>query len=122
LPQPSEALWLANRIEPRSVTAFEAYRLSERLRHHQDVGEQDRGIEPEPPHRLQGDLGGELRREAEFEERTHPSTNRPVLRTVPPRLTHQPDRRRPLPPAGQHFHQRLEGTVVPHTILPKSLS
>ena len=49
------------RIEPRPFAGLEAHAAAERVGDHQDVGEDDRGIEAEPADRLQRDLGGELR-------------------------------------------------------------
>ena len=42
--------------------------LAQRIRHHQDVGEQDRRVEAEAPDRLQRHLGGQRRRVAQLEE------------------------------------------------------
>ena len=38
---------ILERIQPRSLASFERHALSERMRHDQDVGKQDRGVEPE---------------------------------------------------------------------------
>ena len=43
---------ILERIKPRSLALFESHALSERMRHDQDIGKQDRGIEPEAPDRL----------------------------------------------------------------------
>ena len=59
---------IIQRLEPRAFAGLEPHAAAERMRHHQDVGEQDRGVEAEAADRLQRDFGGELRREAEVEE------------------------------------------------------
>jgi hypothetical protein len=50
-----------------------------RPQRHHDVGEQDRRVHPVPAHRLQGDLGDEVRPGAGVEH-ADPGPDRPVLR------------------------------------------
>ena len=64
-PMPSSV----DRIEPRTLALDEPDLPAERIRHDQDVGEQDRRIEAEAADRLQRHLGGELGIVAEVEER-----------------------------------------------------
>ena len=55
-PRPRELAELGGigqRLELRTLALLEPDFLAERIGHHQDVGEDDRGIEPEPPDRLQ---------------------------------------------------------------------
>ena len=81
----------ARRIEARPLALDEAHVLAERVRDHEDVGEQDRGVEAEAPDRLQRHLGGEVRVVAEVEEGAGlwPGP-RPVFRQVAPGLAHHP--------------------------------
>ena len=44
---------IGQRLELRSFAFLEPDFLAERVGHHQDVGKDDRGIEPEAPDRLQ---------------------------------------------------------------------
>ena len=81
-------------IELRTLAHHKPHRLAERMRNHQDVGEQDRRVEPEAPDRLQRHLGGELRRETQIEETAGLLAHRPILRQIAAGLPHQPDRRR----------------------------
>ncbi len=55
-------------FEPWPFACLEGHGAAERVRHHQNVGEQDCGIEAEAADRLQRRLGGEFGREAEVEE------------------------------------------------------
>jgi hypothetical protein len=63
------------------------------MRNDQDVREQDRGIEAEPPDWLQRDVDGELGREAEIEEARNLGPHRAIFRQIAAGLPHQPDRR-----------------------------
>ena len=56
-----------------------------------DVREHHRCVDPVPLHRLQRDLGGQLRRAVDLEERVL-LANRPVLGQRAPRLPHEPGR------------------------------
>ena len=58
--QPLEIGAILDRIEPRTFAGDERHRLAERMRHHQDIREQDRGIETEAPDRLQRHFGRKL--------------------------------------------------------------
>ena len=85
---------IGQRLELRAFALLEPDFLAERIGHHQDVGKDDRRIEPEAADRLQRDLDGLVRRVAEFEERSRRGADGAILRQVAPGLTHQPDRRR----------------------------
>src|SRR6266481_410785 len=61
-----------------------------RFGHHQDVAEEDGGVDAEDVHRLDGDLRRQIGRLAQLQE-GNPGAHRPILRQVPPRLPHQPD-------------------------------
>ena len=56
------------RRKPRPFARLEAQVLAERVRHDQDVGEQDRAVEAEAADRLEGDLGRGLGIVDELEE------------------------------------------------------
>ena len=86
---------------------------ADRLERHDDVAEQDRRVHAVPAHRLQGDLGDELRRPAGLEHRdalAEPA----VLRQRPARLAHEPDRRvrHRLASAGAQERRVLHGRGV----------
>ena len=98
---------IVERFEARPFAGLECHVAAERMRHHQDVGEQDRGIEAEAADRLQRDLGGELRREAEIEEPAGALAQRAIFGQIAPGLAHEPDRRHGLRPAGQDFEDRF---------------
>ena len=54
-----QAMTARERLELRPDFFLEPDFLTHRIRHDQDVGEQDRGVEPEASHRLQRHLGRE---------------------------------------------------------------
>ena len=82
-----------------------------------DVAEEDRRIQGEPPGRLEGDFRGQLRRFGEG-KKIHGLPNRPVLRQIPSRLPHDPDRRvgRGLGAASGQKRRRLGGGVRGHEL------
>ena len=90
LAQRIDALGIADRVEPGTLAGLEAHVLAERIGNHQDVGKQDRGVEAEPPDRLQRGFDRGLGVVAELKERAGLSTDRPVFRQVASGLAHQP--------------------------------
>ncbi len=94
-------------IEPRPFAGLEADAAAQRIRDYQNVREDDRGVETEAPDRLQRDLGGEFRREAEIEEAARLGAQFPVFRQIAPGLAHHPDRRHGLPLACEHVEERF---------------
>ena len=104
------------RIEPRPLALFECHALAQRMRHHQDIGKQDRRVEPEAPDRLQCDLCRTLSVKAQIEEPGRLLADCPVLRKVAASLPHQPDRRHrlhrlPARTRRRGLIARLPGTV-----------
>src|SRR5476649_482198 len=83
---------ICQRLELGTFADLEPDFLTESVGDHEDIGENDRGIEAEALDRLQRDLDSLLRRVAEFEEGFGCGTNRAVFRQVTSSLTHQPDR------------------------------
>ena len=81
------------RVEPRAFAHLETHRTPERVGNHQNVGEDDRGIEAEAPDRLQRDLGGEIRVEAEIEETAGLGADLAIFGQIAASLPHHPDRR-----------------------------
>src|SRR5476651_1168986 len=81
-------------LELGAFACFEPDFLAESVGDHEDIGENDRGIEAEALYRLKRDLDSLLRRVAEFEEGFGRGTDRAVFRQVTSGLTHQPDWRR----------------------------
>src|SRR5439155_8390171 len=63
-----------------------------RLERKQDVGEDDRGVDPERAHRLQRHFGRQLGSLEHFEQ-TVALPDLSILLQVAPGLTHEPDRR-----------------------------
>ena len=63
---------------------------TDRLERRHDVREQDRGIDAVTAHRLQRDLGGELRRVRDLQQR-RALADGAILRQRTPRLAHEPD-------------------------------
>ena len=82
------------RVEARPLAFDEAHVLAQGVGHHEDVGEQDRGLEAEAADRLERHLGGEGRIVAEIEEGAGFRPGRPVFRQVPAGLAHHPGRGR----------------------------
>src|SRR5262245_19750525 len=77
------------------------------MRNDQDVGEQDRAIEPETADRLQCHYGRQLRRETQIQERAGVAPDLAIFRQIASGLAHHPDRRHGLTLAGEHLAERL---------------
>ena len=98
---------IIQRLEPRTLADLETHRTAERIGDHQDVGEDDRRIEAEPPDRLQRHLGGKFRVEAEIEEAAGLGAQLAIFRQIAAGLPHHPDRRNGLPLAGEDVDEGL---------------
>ena len=110
--QAGEFVPAIDRIETRAFPFDETDILPEGVRHDEDVGEQDRCVEAEPPDRLQGHLGGEVRIVAEVEERTGPGPDLAIFWQVAPGLPHHPGGRDPGRFAVENLKQRTIGAVT----------
>src|SRR3546814_9357226 len=88
--QPIDVADALERSEARACAFLEPDLLAKSVWHHQDVGKQDRGVEAEAPDRLQGNLHGEIRREAEVQEPAGLRPQLPVLRQVSSRSEEHP--------------------------------
>ena len=97
------------RIEPRAFAGLEAHGAAERIGDHENIGEDDRGIEIETADRLQRHLGGILRREAEIEKAAGLGAQLAILRQIAAGLPHHPYRRHLLPAAGQYLEKGFHG-------------
>ena len=97
------------RIEPRAFAGLEAHGTAERIGDHENIGEDDRGIEVEAADRLQRHLGGIFRREAQIEKAARLGAQFAILRQIAAGLPHHPYRRHRLPVAGQYLEKRLNG-------------
>ena len=97
------------RLEPRALADLEAHRAAERVGNDQNVREDDRGVEIEAADRLQGDFGGEFRREAQIEKAPRLGAHFAVFRQIAAGLPHHPDRRHRLAAAGKHLEERFFG-------------
>ncbi len=124
--QPLETGAVLDRIEQRTFAGGKCHRLSERMRHHQDVRKQNRRIESESPHRLQRNLGRELRIENEIEKASGLLAQRAIFRQIASCLAHHPYRRRPPRLAIEHIENGLvhaqDLSSVPHQDNLKILS
>ena len=87
-----EASAIRDRLQHRSLAFLEGNLLPERVRHHQNVGKEDRSIEAIAPDRLQGHFLGELRRVAEIEKATCLCPDLAILRQIASCLAHHPER------------------------------
>ena len=93
--QPGEVAGVVvERLEPRPVAGLEADSLAQGIGHHENVAEQDGGVEAEPADRLQRRLGGQAGVVAEIEEARGGRADLAIFGQVAPGLAHQPDRRR----------------------------
>ena len=92
--EPVEVAAIAHRIECRAFRLEEAHALAKCVGHHEDVGEQDRGVEAEAADGLQRHLRGERRRVDEVEKTAGLLAHLAVLGQVAAGLAHEPDRRR----------------------------
>src|SRR5687768_9519309 len=91
------------------------------MRDHQNIGKENRGIEPEAADRLQRYFGCKLGREAEFEEGCDLAAHCTIFGQVTTSLPHQPDRRNGLALTVQHIDKRLVHRLVPAATFLKSL-
>ena len=103
-PQLLDRRRVPQRLELRARAILEPNPAAQRIRHYQDVGEQDRGIEAVASDGLQGGFRRELGRIAELEKVSCLAAQRAIFGQVAPGLAHQPDRR----PCGWHFLQRIQ--------------
>ena len=98
---------IVQRLEAWPFASLEGDCAAECVRHDQDVGEQDCGIEAEAADRLQRDFRCKLGREAQIEEAPRPLAQRAIFRQVTPGLAHEPHGWRRLRAAGQDFEDRF---------------
>jgi hypothetical protein len=106
--KPRQRRSVLDRIELWSFTLDELDLLTHRKGHDEDVREDYRRIEIEPPQWLKRYFGRELRSAAEIEEGSDPTPHFPIFRQIASSLTHQPDRRRGVWLPGECLE---EGTV-----------
>ena len=92
-PELRQVLAVLQRLQHRAAPFLEADLLAQGIRHHQDVGEQDRRIEAEAPDRLQRHLGCQHRVVAKVQERARRRPGPAIFRQIAPGLAHEPDRR-----------------------------
>src|SRR2546425_1775779 len=78
--------------DDRPLASRELQADAERLHDQQDVGEEDRRVDPEAPDGLQRHLRGRLRVAAQLEEAV-PRPHRSVFWQIAPGLAHEPHRR-----------------------------
>ena len=84
---------LRHAAEPRTLARLEPHLLAQGAGDQQDVGEDDGGVEAEPPHRLQRRLRRHVGVQAKGDEVRRLGAQSPVLGQIAPRLPHEPDRR-----------------------------
>ena len=110
-PQPREIRGRRHRREPRALALDEDELRAQRVRHQQDVGEEDGRVEAVAADRLQRHLGGELRRVAEVEEARRPG---PRPRGTPAGSARPGASSRPAAPAApRRASARIIGLVSP---------
>src|SRR5690242_1510038 len=96
------------RIEPWAFARLEAYRTAERIGEDENIGKDDGRVEMKAADRLQRDLGGELRCEAEVEKAAGPGAELAIFGQIAAGLPHHPDGRYTLPAARKHVEKRSE--------------
>jgi len=106
------------RIEPRPFADLETDRAAQRVGDHQDIREDDRGVEVEAADRLQRHLGGEFRRETQVEKAAGSGAQFAIFRQIASGLTHHPDRRHRLAAARQHFNKRFYDRGLRQELVP----
>src|SRR6516164_3654688 len=121
-PQFLQCRRIIQRIEPRSFAFDKAHALTKRMWHDQNIGKQDRSVEPEATDRLQGYLGRSFCIEAEVEKACGLLAQSPVFGKISPGLPHQPKRRDrftlPCKHAEQWFtHNRSRHAVILNQII-----
>ncbi len=102
------------RLQLRSLAHRESHGLAQGMRNDQDIREQDRRVESKAADRLQGDLGGHFRIEAELEERTGLCSQRAILRQIATGLSHHPDWRLAACPPVERFENGVTHRLVAH--------
>ena len=95
------------RSQPRPLPGLEPQVLPQCVRHHENVGKQDRAVESEATQRLQSHFRGCFAVVHQVEESALFGTQRPIFGKVPPGLPHEPQRGDGLAGAAQGFEQRL---------------
>ncbi len=88
--QPRNAGGIGDRIEHGSFAVPVGEPLPQRVRQHQDVGKEDRGIHAEPPYRLQGQLGRQGGSEAQLDKILRLASHPAIFGQVAAGLSHQP--------------------------------
>ena len=92
--QSPETRGFEDRIEPRPLSLDEAHLAVQCIGHHEDIREQDRGVDAEPPHGLQRHFRGHSRCVGEIEHAFDCGPHGPIFGKEASRLAHEPDRRR----------------------------
>ena len=105
--QRPQTLRPGDRRKTRPFAIFKPQIRAQRLRNQKDIGKKDRHIKAEAPDRLQSHLGGKFGIIAQLQKIPGLRPRCAVLRQIPSRLTHHPDRRDPKDLSGQRAHQKL---------------
>jgi hypothetical protein len=92
-PQSANVVDAVKRLQDRSLTFDEGKRPAQSVRDHQDIAEQDGCIGLVAAQGLQRRFDGEFRRVAEPQEIRLPLAQALILRQIPARLAHEPERR-----------------------------
>jgi hypothetical protein len=108
---------LTQRFEPWTLTLFKTNTLTKRVRYHQNIGEQDRGIKTEAADRLQRYFRCKLWVEAKIEKSAGFFANSPIFRQIASGLTHQPNWRRSAGLTCQRAEQRFNHRTVRHILI-----
>ncbi len=106
------------RVEPGTFADLEPDGTAERVGDHQNVREDDRGIEVEAPDRLQRYFGGEFRGEAEIEEAAGFGADFAIFRQIAAGLAHHPERGHCLAVAREHLDEGFDGRILCQVSFP----
>ena len=109
--KPAKPAGIPYRIQPGTFACFERHLLAQCMGDHQNIRKQDRGIEAEPPQRLQGYLGCFFRVVAQVQKTACNLPDRTVFRQITASLAHKPDGRWADAFAVKRSDQRFYGFV-----------
>jgi hypothetical protein len=107
-------LSVRKRIELRSLPDIEFNFLTERMRHDQNIREQNSRVEAKPAHRLQRRLSRQPRIEHQIEKTTRLFAQLAIFGKIAARLPHQPDRWNGLAMTGQDIEERYSHGSIKH--------
>ena len=105
--QALQVFHVSHRVQLRPLPFLEGQRLAQRVRHHQDVGEQNRRVHVIAAQRLEGHLHRVVGVVAHVQEAAGLGAQFPIFRQVTAGLAHQPEGRALTHLAGKGCEHRL---------------